>query len=390
LESFLINNKSKPLIILIFLLQLNNPLAQNFKFIAMSDSRGKYDGVNDSVLSKIVNHIVENQKDSKFVFFIGDMVDGSRTNPQRTKKELLHWKDVMGPIYHDSNMIWPYIWPTVGNHEVQNPADENTFREVFKDVFSNGPDDEKGLTYSFDYDNVHFVLIDSDRWYYGDLKDSADDRRDWKYIKNLNWLENDLKNATERGVKHIFVLTHEPIFPIGGHLHDGLPNLGLNFTGELDSTRTWYLNQRQKYIDLLLKYKVAAHICGHEHIYGRESVNGLWQIVAGSCGAPLYTFNPTYSEHPDSLEPGDQMTYNQAEPYYKILNYNYGPGKNSQASENFIGLRAFQYIVLDIKNDKILVSTYGAFPKQGSRTEMTGEIKLIDEFVIYDGLKSSN
>jgi hypothetical protein len=386
----LANKKSKLIIIILFLLQLNNPLAQNFKFVAMSDSRGKYTGVNDSVLSKIVNHLVENQKDVKFVCFMGDMIDGSKSDPQETKKELLHWKDVMSPVYNNPNMIWPYIWPTVGNHEIQNPADENTFREVFKDVFSNGPDDEKGLTYSFDYDNVHFVLIDSDRWSYGDPKDSSDDRRDWHYIKHLDWLENDLKAAREREVNHIFVLTHESIFPIGGHLHDGLSNLGLKFTGELDSTRTWYLNQRQKYIDLLVKYKVAAHICGHEHIYGRESVNGVWQIVAGSCGAPLYTLNPTYSEHPDSLKPGDQMIYNQAVPYYKVLNYNYGPGKNSQASENFFGLRAFQYIVLDVKNDKISVSTYGVFPKQGSRTEMTGEIKLIDEFVIYDESKSSN
>jgi len=38
-------------------------------------------------------------------------------------------------------------------------------------------------------------------------------------------------------VNHIFVLGHEMPFPIGGHLRDGLPNLGLKLTLPLDSTR---------------------------------------------------------------------------------------------------------------------------------------------------------
>ena len=380
----MIIKKFNLLVFILFILQINNSFAQNFKFAAMSDSRGKYTGVNDSVLSKIVNHLVENQKDVKFLFFMGDMVDGSKTNPKQTKKELTHWKDIMAPVYNNPNMIWPYLWPTVGNHEIQNAGDEETFREIFKDVFSNGPQDEKGLTYSFDYDNVHFVSVDTDRWYYGDLNDSTDDKRDWHYIKHLDWLESDLKAARERGVKYIFVFAHEMPYPIGGHLRDGLPNLGVNYSGVLDSTRTWYLNQRQKYLGLLVKYKVAAHICGHEHIYGRQSVNGVWQILSGSTGAPLYNFNPIFSELPDTVKPGDEMSYTQAVPYYQTLNYHHGPGKNSQASEEFFGLRAFQYVVLDVKKDKISVVTYGAFPKIGSRTEMEGEIKVIDEFVIYD------
>jgi hypothetical protein len=113
-------------------------------------------------------------------------------------------------------------------------------------------------------------------------------------------------------------------------------------------------------------------------------VNGVWQIVAGSTGAPLYNLNPTYSDKPDILKPGDEISYSQAVPYYKALDYCYGPGKNSQASEHFFGLRAFQYVVIDVKKDKISVVTYGAFPKKGSSTEMDGEIKVIDEFIIYD------
>lgn len=361
-----------------------NLSGQNFKFAAMSDSRGKYNGVNEPVLSALVNHLVENQKDAKFLFFMGDMVDGSRYNPGRTYNELLHWKKVMTPVYNNPNMLWPYIWPTVGNHEIQHREDENNFRKIFQDVFMNGPDDEKGLTYSFDYDKVHFISVNTDRWYYGDPADTADDRRDRHYIKHLDWLEQDLRSARERGIKHIFVFAHEMIYPIGGHLRDGLPNLGREFNPPVDSTKQWYLDQRQKYLNLLMKYKVVAHICGHEHIYGRQSVNGLWQIIAGSSGASLYNFNPVHSDQPDSVKPGDEMSYTKAVHYYKVLNYHHGPGKNSQASEDFFGLRTFQYLILDVQESKITVTTYGAFPKEGSVDEMEGEISIIDEFTIYE------
>ncbi len=76
----------------------------------------------------------------------------------------------------------------------------------------------------------------------------------------------------------------------------------------------------------------------------------LLQVVP----AHLYTnLIPTFSEHPDSIKPYEEMSYNDAIPYYKELNYNYGPGKNSQRSEDFFGLRAFHYAVFNVKKTKL-------------------------------------
>jgi len=354
-------------------------LAQNFKFIAMSDSRGSDVGVNEKVLSSLVEHLIKNQPDAKFVLFAGDLVDGSKTNPDQTVKELLHWKDVMSPIYNNPNMVWPKIWVVVGNHEVQHPKDEENFRKIFPDVFLNGPSDEKGISYSFDYEKHHFVFVTSDRWYYGKPNDTTDDKRDWHYIKNLDWLENDLKEARKREVSDIFVVSHEPAFPIGGHLRDGLPNLGLKLKLPLDSTRQWYFNQRNEFIRILKDYKVTAYLCGHEHLYGRESVDGIYQIVTGSSGAPLYYFNPKYDE---PKNPEHEFTYEEAIPYYQTLNYFHGPGENSQASRDFVGVRAFEYVVFDVKKTKVEVTTYGAFPKEKANNKLGSEIKVIDKFTI--------
>jgi hypothetical protein len=66
------------------------------------------------------------------------------------------------------------------------------------------------------------------------------------------------------------------------------------------------------------------------------------------------------------------------------LNYNYGPGKNSQRSEDFFGLRAFHYAVFNVKKNKVEVKIYGAFSKDKISYEMNGEIELIDKFEITD------
>lgn len=55
------------LIILISFIFIPNLFAQEFMFAAMSDSRGKDRGSNEIVLSALVNHLVANQKEVKFL-----------------------------------------------------------------------------------------------------------------------------------------------------------------------------------------------------------------------------------------------------------------------------------------------------------------------------------
>ncbi len=374
-------------LLILFLFISTNLSAQDFKFAAMSDSRGADNGVNDSVLSALVHHLTTEQKGVKFVVFPGDMVSGSRNSPEATLKQLEHWKEVMSPIYNDKNMVWPKIWLSVGNHEVQNSADEKIFNNEFQDVFMNGPADEKGLTYSFDYQRAHFVFLTTDRWHYSEADENSENgSRDWHYVKHLNWLKNDLEAARQRGVKYIFVMSHETAFPIGGHIRDGLPNLGRDLTLPLDSTRQWYINQRDKFWKILKENDVSAYICGHEHLYGRESIDSVYQITAGSCGAPLYHFNSTYGDNPIKKLSGQELTYNEALPYYKILHYNYGPGGNAQASKDFVGRRAFVYVLFHVKNNEVEVKTYGAFPRKGTNNKLGDKVKLLDSFTLQKKL----
>ena len=58
-------------IILFSIIVISNLCAQEFTFAAMSDSRGVDRGSNEIVLSALVNHLVANQKEVKFLMFMG-------------------------------------------------------------------------------------------------------------------------------------------------------------------------------------------------------------------------------------------------------------------------------------------------------------------------------
>ncbi len=356
-------------------------LGQNFSFAVMSDSRGRDNGVNSLVLGKLVHHLLTNNKNVKFIIFLGDLIDGVYKDPFVNLAQLKHWKEVMGEAYKDTNLIGAKVYVTPGNHEIRTPYDEAFFRRVFPDLPKNGPDDEKGLTFSFDYQGVHFLIIDSDRWYYGDLHTLRDDKTDWHRIRHLDWVIKNLANARKRGSKWIFVGSHEMPFPVGGHLHDGLANLGHNFNFPLSEKQKESLRRRDSLWNALVRYGAAAYFSGHEHLYGRVSYKGVYQIVAGSSGAPVYDFNPVYEEG-NSKRAKQEFTYKQALPYYKAMGYQYGPGKKSQISNDFVGKRAMHYVLVNVSEDSVSVKTFGMLIKKGSSTKSDGKIILIDRFVI--------
>ncbi len=368
-------------IIVALLVVFSQLYGQNFKFAVMSDSRGDVHGVNEPVLKKLTHHLLTNNPDLKFILFLGDLIDGSWKDASENFSQMKYWKKVMSEAYNSSTLVGKKVYVGIGNHEVRTPEDEANFLKVFPDMPQNGPADEKGLTYSFDYDGVHFVVFDTDRWYYGDTTTTKDDHPDWHKFHHYQWLENDLKAARERGVKRIFAGSHEMFFPVGGHLRDGLANLGRNLTLPLDSAAKARLAAHDKLWKILVDNKVTAFVSGHEHLYSRQSVDGIYQIISGSSGAPVYDFNPTYDQG-GKKKVGQEFTYSQALPYYKALGYNYGPGKNSQKSEDFVGKRAYHYVLFDVQPDSVSVKTFGMLIKKNTMTKTDSTIKLIDSFTI--------
>lgn len=359
--------------------------AEGFSFAAFCDSRGikKKGGVNRPVLGFLVDHMVKKSKRIKFVLFPGDMIMGSNKDAGIVPRELAEWKEVMAPVYKNPRMIWPRVWPTPGNHEMQLGGNEAAYLEAFPDVFMNGPAEEKGLYYSFDHGNAHFVAVNTDSMDDRGTPDPSDDRPDGRQVKYIDWLREDLAAARGRGVKHIFVFGHQPAFPITeGHLVSGLPNLGTKWILEPDLT---YLKRRDAFWKALSDHGVAAYICGDEHAYTRQKVDGVYQIVTGIAGAPLYPLNPCHKPLEGMPQlPNKWMNYTMAKRYYKRLGYPHGPGDKCHASNDVRGGSFFGYSVFDVGEDSVSVETWGVPPKEGTNTQLPegAEFRVMDRFTI--------
>jgi hypothetical protein len=167
-------------------------------------------------LTRTFQDILSLKNKPKFFFFIGDMVLGYINDTALLRNELQSWVT----LYEQSGLRQSGIElvPTSGNHEIlvgkgrpANADAENIFVEVMKPYIKNdnGPviggmdsleTDQSQLTYSFDYGNTHFVMLNTD--------DVGKESR-----IPYRWVVNDIKKAKEKGAAHIFTLGHKPAFP---------------------------------------------------------------------------------------------------------------------------------------------------------------------------------
>lgn len=192
--------------------------------IVYGDSRTGHDAHRD-----IIDEIVAIDPD--YVFHTGDLVNNG---------ELQEDWDVFLDITADlrSNTT---LYPALGNHERNSDLYYNLF-----DL----PNNEQW--YSVDIDSIRFVVLDT----YADIgKDS----------EQYNWLIGDMEN---KNYKYLVGVFHSPPYSVSKHGEDR------ELINEL--------------VPILEKYKFDVVFNGHEHNYQRNNVNGIYYIVTGGGGAPLY------------------------------------------------------------------------------------------------------
>lgn len=302
-----------------------------FAFAVFSDTRSHdyspvsiqaLNGVNAQTLRQIA--LGAFRKDVRFAVVPGDLIYGTTSDAHKAELQLRSWKKAVGPIAH-------YIpfYTGIGNHDAEiydyqvverkrirvpkkgRDAAEEIFRREMTNP-TNGPELREGSTdptycenvYSFDYGNSHFVMLNNDYKAIAPL--SGESERGKIVGSQLEWLQSDLKSATERGHEHIFVFIHEPAFPNGGHLDDSMYYNG----------NEAYVKPRDEFWRLLCQPRpggVVAVFCGHEHNYSRMLVDRridesfsrpIWQIVTGGGGAPCHSQDkPPWREHVEAFSP---------------------------------------------------------------------------------------
>jgi hypothetical protein len=162
-----------------------------------------------------------------------------------------------------------YPWyPVLGNHDPESPSTMQYLREysaTVPHVVNRGPKGSEATTYSFDWGDGHFVVLNQ---YY-------DGVRDWGLEGDMvpelmAWLEADLE-ATEK--PRIFVFGHEPIL--------AMPDMDNGRIRHQGDSLDEHPERAFAFHQLLLKHGVAAYFCGHTHNTSYAKINGVWQLDPG-------------------------------------------------------------------------------------------------------------
>ena len=162
-----------------------------------------------------------------------------------------------------------YPWyPVIGNHELESPSSISYLRKLgmtLPRVVNRGPKGCEETTYSFDWADSHFVVLNL---YYDGVRDWATEGGVAPEL--MAWLEADLDANTK---KHTFVIGHEPLVPM-----PDLDNGRIRHQGDSldeDPKNAFELHQ------LLLEHGVDAYIAAHTHCASYAKINGLWQLDPG-------------------------------------------------------------------------------------------------------------
>jgi trimeric autotransporter adhesin len=219
---------------------------KTFDFTVLGDTQSPSDL---SHLDKILGEL--DKKESAFMIHVGDIIDESSKFKQ--------WDDTLGVLTKYNNIQSTDFVAALGNHEYMGDGDGSLAKAILN-FPENGPEIDKGGTYSVDYNNMHISVL-------GYSTDNS------VLDQQLQWLKEDMKNSNKPWK---ILVTHQPPYytnPFGGNerFKEKIPPVA----DELG-------------IDIVFS--------GHDHSYGRtkklkngkEDTNGTVYVVAGTTGNKHY------------------------------------------------------------------------------------------------------
>jgi hypothetical protein len=189
-----------------------------------------------------------------------------------------------------SNFLW---YPVIGNHEISdNITNFNAIRDTLvpslPNIVNHGPAGSVNTTYSFDYENSHFVVINpfwdgasNDQTSGGDIPTALN-----------TWVNADLAGNDET---HDFVFIHTPPYPKNRHVGEDLDANPAN---------------RNAFITTLNSNGVESIFAGHTHYYENDTaadyplLGNIHQITNGSLRSGGVPVTVTYV-----LVEGNTATY---------------------------------------------------------------------------------
>jgi len=167
-----------------------------FTFIDYADTQAKSE--DEAILSgETLKSALDTVKNAEFVVHNGDLVDVGMTEIQ--------WDWLLG--HSQSSLLKTTIAPIAGNHEEEKDA----FIEHFNIKEISGSDTKTGAYYSYDYENTHFIMLNTN-----------EDSKEYNNFseEQLEWMKKDIKESKQRGMKWIIVTIHKGPYTTSNHATD--------------------------------------------------------------------------------------------------------------------------------------------------------------------------
>lgn len=172
-------------------------------------------------------------------------------------------------------------YPVIGNHEAETPGDMAGLRAYPIQTqgggatdFRLGPANAAKTCYSFTAGGARFIAINE---YYDGISDTGPSPGASEagriHPSLYAWLEAELAYADTLNPDYLFVVGHEPVYPLPDEANGRLRHRGDSLDAHKDEAIA--------FVDLLKAYDVTAYLCGHTHDYSAALVDGLAQIDAG-------------------------------------------------------------------------------------------------------------
>jgi len=261
---------------------------KSFSFAVYGDIQDNHKEGHKALVGRMVKEPVS------LIFNTGDISDQSGSD----------YDTEFYPIVSDLLRKVPFF-PAVGNHDIRwnSPESRVPFRRFFQDTFRHlaelpgnqhlAGDDNQRLWYSFRYNDVLFVVLDSNFFIDEGRYRRTHSLPEYKgYLEaQLIWLRDVLrKAASDESVRARFVFFHHspfasaetrrkiPLLPVGGHPGHGEMVVNQRIPAERPG-ETLYL------LDLFRQTGVDAVFTGHEHYYER------WTEVIKENARPAHQIN---------------------------------------------------------------------------------------------------
>ena len=185
----------------------------------------------EEMLDKLIESTNSN-KDLTFIINLGDLIQATGNK----EKDIRNIKYILNKL----NRIKIDKYNILGNHELKSFDSNKELLYLFNYTHS---------SYSFDYENYHFLVIGTDI-------NNEDDKFKTQYVskEDILWIRKDLEKNKE---KSIIIFCHF------GIIDD--KDIMQNYWAYTENGKNLMLRNRKEILEILSNYNVIGILCGHQH-----------------------------------------------------------------------------------------------------------------------------